>query len=44
MQDKRVEINSNNSFRYYSTTQGISSTLGEKAKSNIFTGISKITM
>jgi hypothetical protein len=39
MQDKRVELN-NNSFRYYSTTQDISSTLGEKEKSNIF----KITM
>ena len=33
-----------NSFRYYSTTQDISSTLGEKEKSNIFKGISKITM
>ena len=38
MQDNRVELN--NSFRYYSTTQDISSTLGEKEKSNIF----KITM
>ena len=36
MQDKRVDLNNNNSFRYYSTTQNISSTLGEKAKSNIF--------
>ena len=33
-----------NSFRYYSTTQDIHSTLGEKEKSNIFKGISKITM
>ena len=40
MQDKRVDLNYNNSFRYYSTTQDISSTLGEKEKSNIF----KITM
>jgi hypothetical protein len=38
VQDNRVELN--NSFRYYSTTQDISSTLGEKEKSNIF----KITM
>ena len=36
MQDKRVDLNNNNSFRYYSTTQNISSTLGEKEKSNIF--------
>jgi len=36
VQDKRVDLNYNNSFRYYSTTQNISSTLGEKAKSNIF--------
>jgi len=40
VQDKRVDLNYNNSFRYYSTTQNISSTLGEKEKSNIF----KITM
>ena len=40
MQDKRVDLNYNNSFRYYSTTQNISSTLSEKEKSNIF----KITM
>ena len=38
MQDKRIDLNYNNSFRYYSTTH--SSTLGEKEKSNIF----KITM
>ena len=44
MQDKRIDLNNNNSFRYYSTTQNISSTLGEKEKSNIFKGISKITM
>ena len=40
MQDKRIDLNYNNSFRYYSTTHNISSTLGEKEKSNIF----KITM
>ena len=44
MQDNRVDLNYNKSFRYYSTTQNISSTLGEKEKSNIFKGISKITM
>ena len=44
MQDNRVDLNNNNSFRYYSTTQDINSTLGEKEKSNIFKGISKITM
>jgi hypothetical protein len=44
MQDKRIDLNCNNSFRYYSTTQEINSTLGEKEKSNIFKGISKITM
>ena len=46
MQDKRVDLNynNNNSFRYYSTTQDISSTLGEKEKSGIFKGVSKITM
>ena len=44
MQDNRIDLNNNNSFRYYSTTQDISSTLGEKEKSNIFKGISKITM
>jgi hypothetical protein len=44
VQDNRVDLNNNNSFRYYSTTQDISSTLGEKEKSNIFGGISKITM
>ena len=45
MQDKRVGINyNNNSFRYYSTTQNISSTLDEKEKSGIFKDISKITM
>ena len=42
MQDKRIDLN--NSFRYYSTTQYISSTLGEKEKFNIFKSISKITM
>ena len=45
MQDKRVGLNyNNNSFRYYSTTQDISSTLGEKEKSGIFKNITKITM
>ena len=44
MQDKRIGLNYNNSFRYYSTTQDISSTLGEKEKSGIFKDISKITM
>jgi hypothetical protein len=44
VQDKRVDLNYNNSFRYYSTIQDISSTLGEKEKLNIFKGISKITM
>ena len=44
MQDKRVGLNYNNSFRYYSTTQDISSTLGEKEKSGIFKDITKITM
>ena len=43
MQDKRIDLN-NNSFRHYSTTQDISSTLSEKEKSNIFKNISKITM
>jgi hypothetical protein len=42
VQDNRIDLK--NSFRYYSTTQDISSTLGEKEKSNIFKGISKITM
>jgi hypothetical protein len=44
VQDKRVYLNYNNNFKYYSTTQDISSTLGEKEKSGIFKGISKITM
>ena len=44
MQDKRVDLNYNNSFRYYSTTQDISSTLGEKEKSSIFKSITEITM
>ena len=44
MQDKKVSLNYNNSFRYYSTTQDISSTLGEKEKSGIFKDITKITM
>ena len=44
MQDKRIGLNYNNSFRYYSTTQDISSTLGEKEKSGIFKDITKITM
>jgi hypothetical protein len=46
VQDKRIDLNynNNNSFRYYSTTQDISSTLGEKEKYGIFKGISKITM
>jgi len=43
VQDKKVDLSYNN-FRYYSTAQNISSTLGEKEKSNIFKGISKITM
>jgi len=44
VQDKRVDLNYNNSFRYYSTTQDISSTLGEKEKSSIFKSITEITM
>jgi hypothetical protein len=44
VQDKRVGLNYNNNFRYYSTTQDISSTLGEKEKSGIFKDITKITM
>ena len=44
MQDNRVDLNYNNSFRYYSTRQNIASTLGEKEKSSIFSGISEITM
>jgi hypothetical protein len=45
VQDKRIGLNyNNNSFRYYSTTQDISSTLGEKEKAGIFKDISKITM